>query len=204
MMSEQKFILLLAFIALFLFIWVVNWISQESNYIIKEAYTGIGLYKDTGSPNTSHSVDLPINNTLDCQNMCSPLARCYKSGQQCTSDIDCPGCNPYDPNEEYEISYLKEYRGQNDAGKLSYYAPQYSVLTTDIGSKAKLIGDKLSTAPQYDIGVNIWRDDFDEGQALFDKRYYSGSIPFTPIYPERKTLSGEFIDNGPLAANAFL
>jgi len=136
--------------------------------------------------------------------MCGPLARCYKTGQQCNSDIDCPGCNPHSPDEEYQIHYLKDYRGQNQAGKLSYYTPQYSVLTTDIGTKAKLVGDRFSPAPQYDIGVNTWRDVFDEGQKLFDKRYYTGSLPFTPVYPERKTLSGEFIDNGPLAANDFL
>ena len=42
------------------------------------------------------------------------------------------------------------------------------------------------------------------GQELFDKRYYTGSQMGIPVYPKRKTLSGEFIDDGPLAANAFL
>uniref|UniRef100_A0A6C0KW18 Uncharacterized protein n=1 Tax=viral metagenome TaxID=1070528 RepID=A0A6C0KW18_9ZZZZ len=203
MKSEQKYILIWAFIALVLFIWVFNWIQKEGRYIIKESFIGY-QYNDTGTPNTNHTVDLPINNTLDCQNMCSPLARCYKTGQQCSSDIDCPGCNPHDPNEEYKPQYLKDYVGYNDAGKLSYYTPQFSTLTTDIGTRAKLIGDKLAPPPQYDIGVNIWRDTFDEGQKLFDKRYYSGSLPYTPVYPKRMSLSGEFVENGPLAENAFL
>jgi len=203
MKSEQIYILILAFITLVLFVWLFNWIHKEGRYIIKESFTNSEL-NDTGTPNTTHSVDLPINNTLDCQNMCGPLARCYKTGQQCTSDIDCPGCNPHNPNEEYNTNYLNANKGENDAGKLSYYAPQFSTLTTDIGTKAKLVGDRYSIAPQYDIGVNIWRSSFDEGNKLFDKRYYSGSLPYTPVYPKRMTLSGEFVDNGPLASNDYL
>jgi hypothetical protein len=203
MKSEQIYILILAFITLVLFVWLFNWIHKEGRYIIKESFTNSEL-NDTGTPNTTHNVDLPINNTLDCQNMCGPLARCYKTGQQCTSDIDCPGCDPDNPNEEYNTNYLKDNKGENDAGKLSYYAPQFSSLTTDIGTKAKLVGDRYSIAPQYDIGVNIWRSSFDEGNKLFDKRYYSGSLPYTPVYPKRMTLSGEFVDNGPLASNDYL
>jgi hypothetical protein len=39
---------------------------------------------------------------------------------------------------------------------------------------------------------------------LFDKRYSPTASFFTPNYPKRLTLSGEFIDDGPLAANDFL
>jgi hypothetical protein len=207
MKSKQKNIIIWGFIALFLFIWVFNWIHNNANYIIKktklESFINL-INEDNGDPNTNHSVDLPINNTLDCSNMCGPLSRCYKTGEQCTSDIDCFGCNSRDPNQEYKPTYNKEYRGNNEAGKLSYYAPQYSELTTDIGTKAKLINDKNTPPPQYFQGLNTWRETFDEGQKLFDKRYYSGSFPLTPQYPERKTLSGQFKDDGPLAANDFL
>jgi hypothetical protein len=197
--NEEKYILIWAFFALFLFVFVFNWIQNKSNYIlIKEGYTNVIDESDE----TSHNVDLPINNTLDCNNMCGPLARCQKTGQQCTSDVDCYGCNPGYLTTDKNNG--KNIHGDNDAGKLSYYAPQLSMLTTDIGSRAKLVGDRYAVAPQYDIGVNTWRDTFDEGQKLFDKRYYSGSQPYTPHYPERKTLSGEFIDNGPLASNDYL
>ena len=210
MKSHQKsYIMIWAFLAVILFFWVFNWIQKNGNYVFqkvpnnKESFVGYE-YLDTGTPNATHTVDLPINNTLDCSNMCGPLARCYKTGEQCSSDIDCPGCNPYSPDEEYKIPYNKEYRGQNDAGKLSYLAPQYSELTTDIGTQAKLIADKNRSPPDYFKGVNTWRQTFDEGQRLFDKRFYSGSYPMAPTYPQRQTLSGEFIDDGPLAANDFL
>lgn len=203
MKSTENHIIIWAFIALFLLIWTFNWIQENSKTFIQECFTG-NDYLDTGNPSTNHTVNLPLNDTLSCSNMCGPLARCYKTGGQCTSDIDCPGCNPHNPDEEYQINYMKNYKGQNDAGKLSYYTPQYSVLTTDIGTNAKLIADKNRPPVKMYYGVNTWRDTFDEGQMLFDKRYYSGATPFTPVYPERNSLSGEFVDNGPLAANAFM
>jgi hypothetical protein len=210
MKSHQKSnIMIWAFLAVILFFWVFNWIQKYGDSVYKktstnkEYFTGYE-YLDTSTQNTTHNVDLPINNTMDCSNMCGPLARCYKTGEQCSSDIDCQGCNPNPPDEEYNIPYNKEIRGQNDAGKYSYLAPQYSELTTDIGTKAKLIADKNRPPPDYFKGVNTWRQTFDEGQRLFDRRFYSGSSPMAPYYPERQTLSGEFIDSGPLAANDFL
>lgn len=203
MKSKENHIIIWAFVALILFIWTFNWIQNNSKKFIQECFT-TSNFLDRGTPETNHTVNLPLNDTLSCSNMCGPLARCYKTGTQCTSDNDCFGCNPFNPDEEYQINYMKDYRGQNSGGKLSFYAPQYSVLTTDIGTKAKLVADKNRSPVKLLHGVNTWRDTFDEGQKLFDKRYYSGATPFTPVYPERNTLSGEFIDNGPLAANAFL
>ena len=200
---KQQNIIFWAFISIILLISTFIWIDKYSGTFILECF-GSYKYMDTGSPNTSHSVDLPINNPIDCSNMCGPLGRCYKTGEQCTSDIDCPGCNPNNPVEEYTIPYNKEFQGENAAGKLGYLVPQYSELTTDIGTRAKLIGPKISAPPQTFPGVNTWIQAFDEGQQLFDRRYYSGSLPMAPSYPKRTTLSGEFIDNGPLASNDFL
>jgi hypothetical protein len=50
-------------------------------------------YTDMGQPDTTHTVSMPINTLVDCTNKCAPTGRCYKTGQQCLSDIDCPGCN---------------------------------------------------------------------------------------------------------------
>jgi hypothetical protein len=44
------------------------------------------------SPCNSHNVELPITNVNTCHNMCSTRNVCYYTGEQCTSDIDCPGC----------------------------------------------------------------------------------------------------------------
>ena len=90
---KQQNIIFWAFISVILLISTFIWIDKYSGTFIRECF-GSYKYMDTGSPNTSHSVDLPINNPIDCSNMCGPLGRCYKTGEQCTSDIDCPGCNP--------------------------------------------------------------------------------------------------------------
>ena len=96
-------------------------------------------------------------------------------------------------------------RGQNDAGKLTTETtPTYSVLTTDIGTRAKLVNAPNTQPPQYFKGVDQWRETYDAGEVLFDKRYNPNSQKFTIKYPQRTTLSGEFVDNGPLAANAYL
>jgi len=96
-------------------------------------------------------------------------------------------------------------RGQNDAGKeTTGLTPTYSVLTTDIGTQAKLYNKLLIDPPQYDQGVNVWKKKFTDGETFYNKRYYPRRQQFMPNYPKRKTLSGEFEDDGPLAANSYL
>jgi hypothetical protein len=99
-------------------------------------------------------------------------------------------------------------RGQNEAGKLTDgVTPTYSVLTTDIGTQAKLYGKGENfMPPSYFKGVNEWKKSFDVGMELYDRKYNPSIeiLPFLPKYPKRPSLSGEFVDDGPLAANAYL
>jgi hypothetical protein len=137
--------------------------------------------------------------------MCGPQARCSITGQQCTADIDCPGCQP-------KISGIKNQGnksvpGDNDAGKLTVgVTPQYSPLTSDMGTKALTIsGKEFSKTPSPTFGINTWRDDFDAEQKLFDKRYKPpNDIQFMPSYSPRYSVTGDFLENGPLASNATL
>jgi hypothetical protein len=203
--SQIIFILLL--FSLLLFVGIIQW----SNYLIKsgkicenfDSYTQI--IHDNNLPDTSHTVNMPINTTFSCKNVCGPLARCYLSGEQCTSDVDCYGCQPL-PQKEKVIS--SGVRGQNEAGKLTDgVTPTYSTLTTDIGTKALLYNDGENIQPvQYFNGIDMWRNQFNTGMELYDKRYAPSSniLPFLPKYPKRPTLSGQFIDDGPLASNAYL
>ena len=83
--------------------------------------------------------------------------------------------------------------------------PRYSVLTTDMGTKARAFSSKkFAKAPNADYGINVWRDDFDEQKKLFDKRYKPGELEYMPEYPKRYSLTGEFIEEGPIASNATL
>lgn len=146
----------------------------------------------------THNVDMPLTTTFSCNNFCGPTARCAISGQQCMTDIDCPGCKPVTKFNDKMPNLI----GENDAGILTTgLTPNYSTLTTDIGSRAKLVtASKFSKPAQYNLGVNTWRSSFNNSRALFDERY---KPPLTPFYPNRYSLSGEFIDDGPIPSNGY-
>jgi hypothetical protein len=182
----------------------INYLTKN-DYIIECFDPNIAIYRDTGSPSTNHTVDLPLTTTYSCKNFCGPPARCAITGQQCTADIDCPGCNPYGPDNKPIIS--KPVPGNNDAGKLTWgVTPTYSTLTTDIGTRAKLVesNKKFNKPAQPNFGVNTWITAFNGGQELFDEKYKPAGLEFMPTYENRYSLSGEFIDEGPLASNAYL
>ena len=159
----------------------------------------------------SHSVDLPLTTTYTCNNMCSSQSKCYITGEQCTSDTDCYGCNI--PNKMYEKNNNnKNIRGNNNAGKYSFLVPQYSKITTDIGSQAKIYDIKnknVGPPPIYfgpflfnevaNLGTKINKDNssFIWDPKPEDKKY-------TIQYPKRDTVTGLFLDEGPLASNAYL
>jgi len=177
------------FIAIIIFLLIINYCNN-----IRENF----------SNDYSHTVNLPINTTYSCKNMCGPQARCSITGEQCTSDIDCFGCKAV-KNEKKVIT--TDVLGVNEAGKLTFNnTPTYSTLTTDIGTRANLYNENNLNPPKYFQGVDQWTNTFDIGNKLYDKRYNPGIeiLPFLPKYPERVTLSGEFIDNGALASNEYI
>jgi hypothetical protein len=200
----QYYILFLAVISFLLCVSLFKWIDYLStNKYIVECFQQMNNEKT--SEKTSHSVDLPLNTTYSCQNFCGPTARCSITGQQCFTDIDCPGCQPDVPKSS-ENKKKECIKGNDDAGKLTVgTTPTYSVLTTDIGTKSKTFPrKKFSKAPSAEFGINVWRDDFNEEEKLFDKRYKPGQLEYMPNYPKRYSLTGEFIEEGPLASNAAL
>jgi len=154
----------------------------------------------TTNPN---NISLPLNTTYSCDNMCGPTARCSITGQQCTADIDCPGCQPYTPPLPKTNNCVP---GDNDAGKLTLgTTPTYSTLTTDIGTQASLFtSDKFKTAPQANFGVNTWRSSFDKQQSQFNDKYKCNDYPHLMKYPNRDSTTGLFVQDGPLASNAYL
>jgi hypothetical protein len=201
--------IILALISTILLIGIFNYI----NYLVKNRYyvecfdSNIALYKDTGSPSTTHTVDLPLNTTYSCKNFCAPAtARCAITGQQCMADIDCCGCNPGGP--DINQNSTANVPGENDAGKLTWgVTPTYSTLTTDIGTQAKLFTsnkEKLDAPLQANFGVNTWSTAFNNGQQLFDKRYRPAGLKNMPNYDKRYSATGKFKDDGPLASNAYL
>ena len=119
-LSKKSYpILFLILISFILLILIYKWIDYLANnkYIV-ECFSNLQPVKeDIYGGTTSHSVDLPLTTTYSCKNFCGPTARCSITGQQCFTDIDCPGCQPYSPplpnKKDVCIS------GDDDAGKLT-------------------------------------------------------------------------------------
>jgi hypothetical protein len=194
--------LMLMLLSIFFIIIIYNWVHYlvQNNYIV-ECFDNI--MRDTGSPETSHTVDLPLTTTYSCQNFCGPQSRCAISGHQCTSDIDCPGCQPYVPpltNTETRI-----VPGDNDAGKLTVgVTPRYSSLTTDIGTQAALVVTPVphDKPPMPNFGENTWSKSYEEDQQMFYNRYKPPALTDMPNYKERYSMTGIYKTDDPYASNA--
>jgi len=130
MESVQKhYSTLFLVIASFILIIVIfKWIDYlTANTYITECFTAGPVQEESGGA-TSHTVNLPLTTTYSCSNFCGPTARCSITGQQCSADIDCPGCQPYSPPLKKSPDCIP---GDNDAGKLTVgVTPRYSPLTS--------------------------------------------------------------------------
>ena len=169
-------------------------------------------YDNPNTPLTSHSVDLPINTNYTCSNFCNPsTATCSKTGQQCADDIDCQqyGCESLlKPPTKNQVDKVEdEPSADNDAGILTYnQTPQYSVLTTDIGTNATVINKDAELVRQYQ-GIPVWEDTYDkQAQMVNDELAYKYSAApeeyrTAPFYPVTTTVTGVFYDIGPTPAN---
>ena len=200
-------------------------IGQENFSKYRSYYTDLGL------PGTSHTVNLPINTTFECENKCMPPARCSITGQQCSSDIDCCGCNPNAKKiqqlleEGVDLNDINNEVGSIDKFVEGFFPKKLSEgfsadqLKSAYGNDAKnkvtdfdlftKESELFSKPPQYYLGEDMWSKSFYEGAKLFNDahdpniqkaRYAGGPDPgqFQLKYPDRTTLSGLFVENGPL------
>jgi hypothetical protein len=191
-------ILFLSIITLILLYIIFN----QIDYIVSQKYIiecfSPGFFPE--SSKTSHSVDLPLTTTYTCNNFCGPQARCAITNQQCSADIDCPGCQPYSPPLKFSKGCIP---GNDDAGKLTVgVTPTYSSLTTGYGTKERIITKNFYSQPlQANFGYDTWGQTFNEGQKLFNKRYKPNQLEYMPNYPTMYSLTGEFVGDGPLPSN---
>ena len=204
-MTNKINIFILAFITLIFICVIFYW----GDYLIKKDYIrrereGFAnvIRINTENADTTDTVNLPINTTTSCKNMCGPPGRCSITGEQCVSDIDCYGCTP-PPNEKIQQSLKEEVPGYNDSGKLTVgVTPTFSVLTTNVGTQSSMVVNPDAKVPQYFLGIDQWKNKFELGENEFNKKYYpAGNLGNMPNYPIRPTLSGQFKEVGPLASN---
>ena len=210
--KSQYSIILIALISFLLLIIIFKWINYlvTNNYVklSEPVFEGFDVntqaIRDTGSPDTTHNVDMPLTTTTSCKNMCGPPNRCSITGQQCMSDIDCPGCEPLVP--PLSPSNGANIIGDDDAGKLTVgVTPNYSPLTTGFGTQARIVTeDKFRKPAMPDFGIDKWSAKFIKGRKLFDDRYKPSGLKNMPSYSDRYSITGEFVDEGPLPSNSYL
>ena len=196
--QKKYYNLVLAVICVLLFIFILNW----SHYLSVNNY--IREYFTNASSKVSHTVDLPLTTTYSCKNFCGPNSRCAITGQQCFTDIDCPGCQPYVP--PLSKTSAKSVPGNDGAGKLTWgMTPQYSPLTNGYGTRERIITKDMYSQPAMpSFGINTWLTTFKKERDLYDTRYKPPQLPYMPNYPQRYSLTGDFIEDGPLPSNAQL
>ena len=171
------------------------------NYLVINRYV-VECFQQ--QPATSHTVNLPLTTKYSCQNFCGPTSRCSITGQQCTADIDCPGCQPQLQSSSNKMSPC--ISGDNAAGKLTWgVTPQYSTLTTDIGTQATFFtSNPLKKPAMANFGVDTWSTSFKQSQQLYNTRYKPPNLQFMPSYPDLYSATGQFMDEGPLPSNSYL
>lgn len=204
LLKEQSYTIFLALLSLFilLLLWKTIHFLSENGFVV-ECFTVSEKYDGS----TSHTVDLPLTTPYTCKNFCGPTARCSVTGQQCFADVDCPGCQPPQKNQETNTDTNTkknvEVPGTNDAGKLTTAMPlQYSPLTSGYGTRELYLKDTNYDSPaQPNLGVDTWGKSFNEGQVLFNKRYKPNNLAFMPNYRPQYTATGQFVTDGPLPSN---
>jgi len=217
-MKNRNLNIILAIISVVLIFGIFYWFHYliKNNYIhFTEGFdANAQIIRDKNTPETSHMVNIPLTTTFSCKNKCGPQSQCSITREQCTSDVDCYGCQPViDEPQKYEFNV----RGQNDAGSLTYNAtPKYSALTTDIGTRAAFFkkpngkSSEYSKVPEVYYGEDTWLKSFNEEEKIVDEeiayKYSTEPSKYTylPTYPTRPSVTGAFADNGPLASNAYL
>jgi hypothetical protein len=187
-------------------------------------FTHMEGFNNYNSPLYSHNVNLPINDPVSCQNFCGPKAQCAITREQCTSDIDCYGCNP-GPTKEDEC-LTKDVKPYDATGKLGQnQGLQYSPLTTgfnnhNINFAETYPGSKDAEIIPYYQGSNSWTKSFNAGLQLYnDKRRaydkFSGYLEepdiapsklsyYEPKYPTTISATGQFFQTTPPASNSAL
>jgi hypothetical protein len=197
--------LILALLSFILIIVIYKWIDYlvKNNYIIECFQNYSEVIQHSLNSSKSHTVNLPLTTTYSCKNFCGPMSRCSITGHQCTSDVDCPGCTPQMPSITNNTECVP---GNNDAGKLTIgVTPQYSKLTTDIGTMAAFYtSNPLKKPAVANFGIDTWTSEFKQTNEMFYKRYKPPNLEFMPSYQNRYTTTGLFVDDGPLASNSYL
>lgn len=202
--------------------------EKYSQKIIPYPENALINYNDINSPLYTQTVNMPINDPVSCKNFCGPNGSCLLTGEQCTSDIDCYGCNP--GSKPQNSCTTKEVAPYDGAGKLGQnLGLQYSSLTTGYNKHNADFAQIYDNSKDAQLkvphqGLDTWTNSFNKGLELYNKKRetadkYSygisnaislvstnGMSPVSnePKYPMTVSLTGQFYETTPPASNASL
>lgn len=200
--------------------------EQYSRKIIPYPENTIINYNNLNSPEYSHTVNMPINDPVSCKNFCGPKSQCAITREQCTSDIDCSGCNPGSTNQTKCVT--QEVKPYDASGKLGQnQGINYSPLTTgynnhNVDFSQIYEGSSNAQIKKNYEGVDLWTDSFNDGLELYNKKRMTsdkynqyllnnGELDkdminnnLEPKYPMRISATGLFYETTPPASNAQL
>jgi hypothetical protein len=139
----------------------------------------------------SKTVDLPLTFPFSCKNFCGPNNTCAITGEQCSDDYDCTGCENMDKLKPQNVEpYYRELSKNNDQMDSVY-----------VGSKNNLV-------PSNYLGKNSWINTFNEGIKMYnEKEMYNNKLTdyenkILPSYPKNISMTGEYYETTPPAFNA--
>jgi hypothetical protein len=158
------------------------------------------------------TVNMPINTPYTCHNQCGTHATCSRTGQQCMTDADCPGCTPPTPPSSRVGAGVP---GDYDGGKLTDgVTPVYSSLTHGYGTRnmGTVPTHTSSSTPPSRMDRNLmWTASYNQQMDMFRKRYVipdtGVDVPYLLHYPPQHNVTGQAAfaqSTGPLAANTVL
>jgi hypothetical protein len=177
-----KYTIIYVLLCLFLFGILIKYSKREN--FNNRSLPALINYKDLNSPLYSHTVNLPINDPISCKNFCGPKAQCLITREQCTSDVDCKGCNRIHPVGYYINNFSEIYSGS----------------------------EKSQINRPYE-GVDLWQDSFNKGLELYNKKRetvdkYSNDLTafnssdYEVKYPMTISATGLFYETTPPASNS--
>lgn len=164
-------------------------------YILSRIFSnkiGIEGYQSTyNSPEYSKTVDLPITFPFSCKNFCGPGNTCAITGEQCSNDYDCKGCEIANKLKPPKVSpYYNELSSSNEQMDYVY------------------AGSKNNLTPSYLPSNNEWIKTFNEGIKLYNQKELSNNPlsefekKIVSVYPENVSMTGQYYETTAPGYNA--
>lgn len=177
----MKYSSYLSLVCLLIIFFICHTIFFIFNYKI-EGYESLNLKEN--------AIDLPIIFPFQCKNFCGPTNTCAITGETCSNDYDCQGCEsiPYHKPPKV-MPYYKELSHDNEQMDYVY------------------VGAKNNLTPIYPSGNEEWIYGFNEAMKLYNRRETYNS-PLTDFekkivsdYPITMSTTGQYYNTTASAYN---